>query len=340
MPLVNSHTNWDKLEEVWLGDVYPASWYDYLDSEIRDIFYQITEITKQDLQTIENKLKSFGVTVRRPRYDQQDRFMSGDHLIKPRIMPRDDFSVIGNELRINWNELGWESVLNEYRQDNNSVIIHDNFLPSSSGQVRVGRDIYFDFCYKNRQVDVVQQTLEQAYEQSLKDYRIHLLFNGGHIDSCFSVLKPGLIFASRYFEDYERTFPGWHLLNSHGPEFENVRRRQGDWGGQSWQFDPAVGSQKFSEHVFQYARDWIGDYIETIFEVNCLMLDEKNVMVLSAPDDSLEEFERHGITPHPMPFRARTFWDGGLHCLTLDIRRQSSAQDYFPDRGATKITIY
>lgn len=340
MPVVNSHTSWNRLEEVWLGDVYPADWYDYLDPEIRDIFCQITEITKEDLSIIENKLKSFGVKVRRPVYDHQDRFMMGDHLVKPRIMPRDHFSVIGNELRVNWLELGWESVLDEYRQDTESHVFYDNFLPSSSGQVRVGQDIYFDFCHKNPDVNVVKQTLEKFYAESLGDYRIHVLFNGGHIDSCFSVLRPGLIFASRYFEGYEQTFPGWHLLNSHGPEFENVRRRQGSWGGQSWQFDSATGSHKFSEHVFKYARDWIGDYIETIFEVNCLVIDEKNVMVLSAPDDSLEEFERHGITPHPMPFRARTFWDGGLHCLTLDVRRQSSLENFFPERNDQKITIY
>jgi hypothetical protein len=34
-----------------------------------------------------------------------------------------------------------------------------------------------------------------------------------------------------------------------------------------------------------------------------------------------------------VPFRTRTFWDGGIHCITLDIRRKTTMQDYFPDRG-------
>ena len=45
-PRVNSYTNWGRLEEVWLGDCYPAHFYDNLESEVRDIFYEITEKTK------------------------------------------------------------------------------------------------------------------------------------------------------------------------------------------------------------------------------------------------------------------------------------------------------
>jgi len=35
------------LEEVWLGDCYPQHFYDHLDSQTRDVFYQITEWTKE-----------------------------------------------------------------------------------------------------------------------------------------------------------------------------------------------------------------------------------------------------------------------------------------------------
>jgi len=45
LPLINSHNSWSRLEEVWLGDVYPATWYDHLDSQVRDVFHQLTEIT-------------------------------------------------------------------------------------------------------------------------------------------------------------------------------------------------------------------------------------------------------------------------------------------------------
>jgi hypothetical protein len=31
LPTINNHNSWDTLEEVWLGDVYPAEWYDHLE---------------------------------------------------------------------------------------------------------------------------------------------------------------------------------------------------------------------------------------------------------------------------------------------------------------------
>ena len=34
-----------------------------------------------------------------------------------------------------------------------------------------------------------------------------------------------------------------------------------------------------------------------------------------------------------VPWRHRWFWDGGLHCITLDLVRQGVQQDYFPDRS-------
>ena len=57
MPRVNSYTNWGRLEEVWLGDCYPAHFYDHLASEVRDVFYEITEKTQHDLKIIQRKLE-------------------------------------------------------------------------------------------------------------------------------------------------------------------------------------------------------------------------------------------------------------------------------------------
>lgn len=41
---------------------------------------------------------------------------------------------------------------------------------------------------------------------------------------------------------------------------------------------------------------------------------------------------RSYITPHVVPFRHRYFWDGGIHCITLDLDREGKMHDYFPDR--------
>jgi hypothetical protein len=38
------------------------------------------------------------------------------------------------------------------------------------------------------------------------------------------------------------------------------------------------------------------------------------------------------MEPVYVPWRHRYFWDGGLHCITLDLRRDGTQQDYFPNR--------
>ena len=55
--MINVHNNWDPLEEIWLGDTWPASFYDNLEGEIKDSFYQITEWSKEDLNVIQKKFE-------------------------------------------------------------------------------------------------------------------------------------------------------------------------------------------------------------------------------------------------------------------------------------------
>jgi glycine amidinotransferase len=100
-----------------------------------------------------------------------------------------------------------------------------------------------------------------------------------------------------------------------------------------WWLPGVTESAKFNDHVIKHAQDWVGDYTETYFEVNCLVIDEKNILMLGENEAVFRELERHGITAHSLPFRTRTFWDGGLHCITLDIRRQDTMIDLFPERG-------
>lgn len=101
MSLVNSNCGFTTLEEVWLGDVYPHTYYDHLPAPVRDAFYTITDWTKEDLSKIEKKLQDLGVIVRRPEYLHIDNCIDQNgNLFKPVIAARDDTLVLGNKL---WN---------------------------------------------------------------------------------------------------------------------------------------------------------------------------------------------------------------------------------------------
>ena len=72
---MNSHNSWSQLEEVWLGDVYPASWYDHLEPAVRDVFQELTAITQEDLLSIQKTLESMDIVVRRPVYNNIDDYI-------------------------------------------------------------------------------------------------------------------------------------------------------------------------------------------------------------------------------------------------------------------------
>jgi hypothetical protein len=326
-PVINSHNSWSQLQEVWLGNVYPAGWYDHLEPAVRDVFQELTAITQEDLSSIQSTLESFDIQVRRPTYNNIADYLVNDTLIKPQICPRDQFVTIGNTL---WYLVGhttaWKSILDEYQKDSNSFLqINHNPNINGANVVRVGQDIiidcdHFDFKYNNL----------------FPDYRVQLVNNGGHMDGCFAILKPGLILANHYFDDYERTFPGWKIIMLDNPTYHaapstGYQQPYPVYNGKF--YDTAVGTNKsFNEHVIRHALDWVGDYRETYFELNCLVVNEQNVVMLGYNEHIEKELAQHNITVHWVPFRARSFWDGAMHCLTVDIRRQSSLEDFFPER--------
>jgi hypothetical protein len=103
------------------------------------------------------------------------------------------------------------------------------------------------------------------------------------------------------------------------------------YNGKFW--DTTVSTNRtFNDHIVNHALDWVGDYRETYFELNCLVINESNVVMLSKNESLAEELSQRNITVHWVPFRTRSFWDGAMHCLTVDIRRQSIIEDFFPER--------
>lgn len=355
------HNNWDPLEEIWVGDVWPSHFYDDIkDSRIRDAFYQVTEWTKQDLNALQKKFEEFGVVVRRPYVDgdksmyldKVKEHVSYGKLLKPPITPRDHNAVIGGKLYFaDWELMpAYRPLLSLY--DHNSVVTgptakHPQPYTGISGAstVKIGRDLIFDQFLSD------EKLLKKATKSQLKefvflkffrisnltfpffneDYRIQLGINGGHCDGCFMPVRPGLLLTTNYWSDYEHSFPGWQRLHLNDPTYKVNQRGPG--ANQRWQLPGVTSPNHFNNYLESYCPEWIGNFTETVFEANIVMIDEKNMVCNGVNEPFFKELEKLGITPHVVPFRTRTFWDGGIHCITLDIRRKSTLQDYFPNRG-------
>ena len=160
---------------------------------------------------------------------------------------------------------------------------------------------------------------EQMNNDFLSDYNVTIVNNGGHLDGCFAILKPGLLIASNYYPHYDETFPGWTKINlSNSGVLTEAFATNGRW----WIPDENINNNKsFGKHIEQHAVDWVGNYTETYFELNCLVIDEQNVMMSGSNKNLESQLAKHDIQVHWVPFRARSFWDGGMHCLTVDIHR-------------------
>jgi hypothetical protein len=255
-------------------------------------------------------------------------------LAKPPITPRDNYLVLGSTLYA----LGkypirepWQHILKKYIKQGFDVQFPADQPVCSINPpsvVRVGRDLYIDPDSHAGRWDLVQQWMESVSG----DYRINICNTDGHSDGVFCPVAPGLIASTHYKTDYKESFPGWELFQIpwqlHNPLSHN------NW----WANDPAIDNNvAFSQHIVQQANDWVGNFKETVFEVNMLVIDEKNVVAMKEYPPMVKWLDQRGITVHHFDLRTRSFWDGGWHCLTLDIHRDDTKTDLFPERGPNGI---
>lgn len=199
---------------------------------------------------------------------------------------------------------------------------------------RVGKDLYHGKRIRNDN-NYTADKVNNIFKQMYPEYRWHVIDTDGHTDSSFCPVVPGLIVSLMDMPAYADSFPGWEVVYLMGQSWEKVKpflelkkKNQGKW----WVPGEELNNE-FIDFVEGWLDHWVGYVEETVFDVNMLVIDEKNVVCNNYNKDVFDAFERRGITPHIVNFRHRYFWDGGLHCITSDIHREGTMTDYFPERG-------
>ena len=95
-----------------------------------------------------------------------------------------------------------------------------------------------------------------------------------------------------------------------------------------WYLKDQEDNNELINFINVYLSEWVGYCAESVFDVNMLVLDQHNVIVNSYNKKIFDTFKKHKIEPIICNLRHRYFWDGGLHCNTLDIRRQGKKERY------------
>lgn len=345
-----SWCKWHPLKTVMLGrSYYPEFYRDIKNPKVKDCLVRIAEETEEDFKNYEKVLKQFGCEVIRPELDinenlqeqidnrtldTQTRPMNAPcgAFLRPPAQPRDGQLVMGTELLYTGND--HPSIKERLMEYNNNEAVH---LPSQllksnleDGEFDapcvtcVGNRVYID--HEEIPISTINFLEEKYPEREFIQVKI-----GGHSDGCFHTLKPGAILSLERYTDYVETFPGWdvcylpnqswHLVD----DFMQLKRKnKGKW----W----LAGEEKnndFTDFVETWLTDWVGYCEESVFDVNVLMLDDKHVCVNGYNKIVFDFLKKKNIEPIIVPFRHRFFWDGGLHCVTLDLYREGDMENYF-----------
>ena len=224
----------------------------------------------------------------------------------------------------------FESIRNKLLESGNKIT-YDKYV-STATVTRVGKDLYHSL--GNIVNLLTRERCEENVNTLFPDYRNHTLSIAGHSDANFCPVKPGLIVSIRDESNYKETFPDWEVVYLEGQSWNMLKehlKHKDKVRGRYW-VPGEENNDAFHDYISEWYNHWVIYSEETVFDVNMLVIDEKNVICNNENEQVFEAFERHGITPHVINFRHRYFWDGGLHCITSDLHRDGTRKDYFPDR--------
>ncbi len=328
---IKGYATFDPLKHCWIGSGFKVEWFSdlpiYKNKKIMDPLKRIAEETEEDYQSLEKILKDAGVETYRSFLDI-DKVKSIKNVFRPPVNPRDHFAVIGDKIyAVGSNSEGYADVLKQIGGKN--IVLEPN-TPGSLNTAticRVGKDLWWDL-----HPDTEQETIEKYTEEWTNNgFRVHTSNRGYHSDSAFCVVRPGCIVSLYNVQDYKAEFPGWDVLYlpdqswSKVSPFLDIKAKV---GGQWW-LKGEEHNDQLIEFVNTWLKDWVGYVEETVFDINMLSLDQNTIICNTYNKDVFDHFKKHKVEPVLFNFRHRYFWDGGVHCITQDLYREGTQEDYF-----------
>lgn len=353
-PVVNSHNEWDLLEEVIVGHAKNAcvpEWHPVLKATMPsrhwDFFRQnggkpfpaeVTIAAERELEVFCRELEAQGVIVRRPELvEWKESYSTPDVTAEVGLyaaMPRDLLLVVGNE--IIEAPMAWPSRLFESRAYR-SLIKH-----------------YFDRGARWTAAPKPQlgnQTFNHT--DSDEDYDLNAglsvitefepLFDAADFSRCGRDIfcqvsqvtnKFGIEWLQRHIGDDYRV----HILEVNDPNAMHIdasfiplapgralihpdRVPQLPAMFDDWEILTPPAPTVPASHPFYFSSDWLS--------LNLLSIDEKRVFVEADEKPMIDFLHRHGFEPIPIHFRNFGSLGGAFHCATCDIRRHGTLESYF-----------
>ena len=341
---VQSYTSWQPLEEVIVGRVYTPEYFGFIqDDNVRLQMQQILSETNEDLDNLQKTIEQYGAKVRRPDLPNIGSFYRSQRMEHgvpiPPLTPRDWQITMGEKLLRVLTVDEMNNIRKDYEEAQPGCVIdphyngynenHTMVNAVASCIVRVGTDVFFD---KSEWMTPAQVEWIQHHVLDNR-YRVRQAITSGHGDAVFAILKPGVILSSMHDKDinYEESFPGWEILRIWDPSIwaamEIGKFKYENFNGR-WYVPGVQPKEQFANFVDTYLNKWTGFVQETVFDVNCLVLDEQHVIFSSYNKQVFDFCKKHKIEPIICEQRHKYFFDSGISCCTQDIRRRGGLETY------------
>jgi hypothetical protein len=338
---IKGYSTFDPLKHCVIGKNFSSDFFEHniKDTKISDPLRRIADETEEDYQTLDKILKDAGVQTYRIDFDETtyDNNFHG----RPPVCPRDHFATIGETFYATHPTDFYGSMLKQI--DRNKIFLknwdYQHCLASTAFISRCGKDLFWDrtvqdtrrpYNNKNGKDECAKNIATLKEKWTNEGFRVHESSNGYHSDGAFCIVRPGCIVTLNDVQDYAKEFPGWDVLCLPVQSWSKVDPflQMKDKVGGRWWVEGEEHNDQLIEFVNTWLKDWVGYVEETVFDVNMLSIDQNTVICNNYNKEVFDHFKKHKVEPIIFNFRHRYFWDGGVHCITQDLYREGTMEDY------------
>jgi len=347
-----TYTEYDPLESVIVGDTYAPGDVDHLLNNNAAQFNKILEETKQDLDSLADFLKQGNINVMRPtlyHYDSVKMPKFDIQLPMAPVVPRDALLVIGNTIIQTYTSYTdryfdsisyypiFEKMFREgYRWISQPTPMltnlnneHDWFVSDRTYKDKLSDRVLWHTATMYRAGDAVIVNNEGPGSatglewccRELPEFKFYhntgTRFKGfGHIDHGFimidddTVIHAGLDWVPECLRkkkliDVSDCLPVLKL-DRYVQDYAQARNKMD------------------VEWLDKYLENWRGYVQEVCFDLNVLVIDRHNIVFARHLPNLFAKLKTLQIDCHVIPQRHYLFWEGGIHCSTLDIKRKGT----------------
>ena len=306
----NVWSKWDNLKKVMVGHCVAPEYFDHVANiEIKEKLQQLVIEAQEDLDNIAKVCGEQSVEVVRVNKEKFPKYLDPDQKaqgIQPVLYPRNRLSVLGQHLIFSdqhatsdgyFSEIITEDILQRNTPWHDLLIKNNIKFIDPPCWTLVGKDLFIDIDqwevndfveYNPNSRNIIERWAQKWWPE----VDIHWVEIGGHNDSCFHTVKPGAIISLDDIMTYTETFPGWDVCYLPDQSWDKMAEWQiiKNKNEGKWWVPGEEHNDEFINFVNTWLSDWVGYVEETVFDVNCLVLDEHHVCVSNDKNEIVNNF--------------------------------------------------